>query len=76
MFSTKKSYPIKHQVYCDFCDGPHIFVSFSRTRGEAALGSEPQPESGLGFGLGWVDGLSRFDENKPQKHENQPKNLY
>ena len=54
-----------------------FLVSFSKTRGEAALGSEPL--SGLGLGLrlglelgleyyvGWVDALSRFDGKKITK---------
>ena len=44
-----------------------FFISFSKMRGEAALGSEPQP--GLGLGLGWVDALSRIDKKstKTQK---------
>ena len=29
-----------------------FFLSFSKTRGEAALGSEPYPGLGLGLGLG------------------------
>ena len=46
-----------------------FFTSFSKTRGEAALGSEPQLGFGLGLGLGlgWVDALSRFDKNKTPK---------
>ena len=51
-----------------------LFISFSKTRGEAALGSEPQPGLELGLGFGWVDALSRFDKKKKApKHAKKKK---